>query len=104
MYSFVVKALNSILHSHLRNLTRPVGAADRTYLPIAGDNEPAKVAVAGFLNDIGYGTVDGGSLADGWRQQYGTPVCGGVYGPSANEKGRPAGADMIRAALAAATR
>jgi hypothetical protein len=100
----VVKALNSILFSHLKNLTRPEGAADRTYLPIAGDNDQAKAAVASFLYELGYGTVDAGGLAEGWRQQYGTPACGGVYGPSENDKGRPAGADAIRAALAAATR
>lgn len=102
--AYIVKALNSILFSHLQNLARPAGAADRTYLPIAGDNGLAKDAVAEFLNAIGYGTVDGGSLSEGWRQQYGTPACGGVYGPSENDKGRPAGADAIRAALAAATR
>ena len=102
--AYVVKAFNSISFSHLQNLTRPAGAADRSYLPIAGDNEPAKATVASFLNEIGYGTVDSGRLSEGWRQQYGTPACGGVYGPSENEKGRPAGADVIRAALAAATR
>ena len=42
-------------------------------------------------------------LAESWRQQPGTPVYGAPYGEFANEKGTPAGAGVIRAALAAAT-
>jgi len=48
--------------------------------------------------------VDAGSLTESWRQQPGTPVYGTPYGEFENEKGTPAGADVIRAALAAATR
>src|ERR1700685_510331 len=32
----VVKVLNNIFYKHLRSMARPAGAADRTYLPIAG--------------------------------------------------------------------
>ncbi|MFB4299130.1 NADPH-dependent F420 reductase [Actinomadura sp. NTSP31] len=38
----VVKAFNNIFFKHLLSLTRPEGAADRSYLPIAGDSAPAK--------------------------------------------------------------
>jgi 8-hydroxy-5-deazaflavin:NADPH oxidoreductase len=100
----VVKVFNNIFFQHLLNLARPVGAADRSYLPIAGDSETARVAVTEFLDSIGYGTVDGEALANGWRQLPGTPVYGTPYGTFDNEKGTPAGADVIRAALAAATR
>jgi 8-hydroxy-5-deazaflavin:NADPH oxidoreductase len=100
----VVKVFNNIFSEHLRNLARPAGAADRSYLPIAGDSETARTAVTEFLDSIGYGTVDGGALANGWRQLPGTPVYGTPYGTFDNEKGTPAGADVIRAALAAATR
>jgi hypothetical protein len=100
----VVKVFNNIFFKHLLNLARPSGAPDRTYLPIAGDDAGAKAAVAEFLDSIGYGTVDDGALADGWRQQPGTPVYGIPYGEFANEKGTPADAAVIRAALAAATR
>jgi len=100
----VVKVFNNIFFRHLLNLPRPAGAADRSYLPIAGDSAAAKGAVASFLDSIGYGTVDGGALADGWRQLPGTPVYGTPYGSFDDEKGTPAGADVIRAALAAATR
>jgi len=100
----VVKVFNNIFFEHLRNLARPAGAADRSYLPIAGDSETARTAAAEFLDSIGYGTVDGGALANGWRQLPGTPAYGTPYGTFDNEKGTPAGVDVIRAALAAATR
>jgi hypothetical protein len=100
----VVKAFNNIFFKHLENLARPAGAADRSYLPIAGDSGQAKATVTGFLDEIGYGTVDVGSLSDGWRQQPGTPAYGPPYGTFENEKGQPASEDVIRAALAAATR
>lgn len=102
--ALLVKAFNTIFFKHLLSLARPSGAADRSYLPIAGDSAPAKATVTEFLDSIGYGVVDGGSLADSWRQATGTPVWGTPYGPYSNEKGRPAGEDDIRAALAAATR
>ncbi|WTD60472.1 NAD(P)-binding domain-containing protein [Micromonospora sp. NBC_01638] len=100
----LVKAFNTIYFKHLLSLARPAGAADRSYLPIAGDSAPAKAAVTEFIASIGYGVVDAGPLADSWRQATGTPVWGTPYGPASNEKGRPAGADAIRAALATATR
>jgi predicted dinucleotide-binding enzyme len=100
----VVKVFNNIFFQHLLNLARPAGAADRSYLPIAGDSATAKAAVTDFLNSIGYGAVDVGALADGWRMQPGTPVYGPPYGTFDNEKGTPASEAVIRAALAAATR
>ena len=100
----VVKVFNNIFFRHLQNLARPADAADRTYLPVAADNSGAKISVVAFLDSIGYGAVDDESLAESWRQQPGTPVYGTPYGEFENEKGTPAGADVIRAALAAATR
>jgi 8-hydroxy-5-deazaflavin:NADPH oxidoreductase len=100
----VVKVFNNIFFKHLLNLARPAGAADRSYLPIAGDSVTAKAAVTAFLDLIGYGAVDVGALADGSRMQPGTPAYGPPYGAFDNEKGTPASAAVIRAALAAATR
>ena len=100
----VVKVFNNIFYKHLLNLARPAGAADRSYLPIAGDSAAAKGAVTAFLDSIGYGAVDAGTLADGWRQQPGTPAYGPPYGSFDDEKGTPASAEVVRAALAAATR
>jgi 8-hydroxy-5-deazaflavin:NADPH oxidoreductase len=100
----VVKVFNNIYYRHLLSLARPAGAADRSSLPIAGDDPDAKHAVAAFLDSIGYGTVDAGSLAESWRQEPGTPVYGTPYGPFEQPAGTPASAETIRAALAAATR
>jgi 8-hydroxy-5-deazaflavin:NADPH oxidoreductase len=50
------------------------GAADRSYLPIAGDSAPAKAAVTEFIESLGYSVVDAGPLADSWRQATGTAV------------------------------
>jgi predicted dinucleotide-binding enzyme len=102
--SRVVKLFNNIFFKHLLNLSRPAGSPDRTFLPIAGDDADAKAAVTAFLDSIGYGAADSGPLAGSWRQQPGTPVYGAPYGSFDDEKGTPAGADVIRAALAAATR
>ena len=65
----VVKVLNNIYYKHLESLTRPSGAPDRTALPIAGDDAAAKAAVTAYLDSIGYNAVDGGTLADSWRQE-----------------------------------
>lgn len=67
--SHVVKAFNNITFSDLATHGRPAGAADRYFLPIAGDDAEAKQQAARFLDDIGYGDVDVGPLAEGWRYQ-----------------------------------
>jgi hypothetical protein len=100
----VVKVFNNIFFKHLRSLARPPGAADRTALPIAGDDEKAKAAVAEFLDSIGYDTVDTGPLTESWRQDAGTPCYGAPYGSFTDEAGTPADAATVAAALAEAQR
>jgi predicted dinucleotide-binding enzyme len=102
--ALLVKAFNNIFYKHLLSLARPPAAADRTYLPIAGDSAAAKAAVTEFIDSIGYSVINAGSLADSWRQATGTPVWGTPYGPYSVESGQHAGEDAIRAALAIATR
>jgi predicted dinucleotide-binding enzyme len=102
--AMLVKAFNNIFYKHLLSLARPAQAADRSYLPIAGDSAAAKAAATEFIESIGYSVVDAGPLADSWRQATGTPVWGTPYGEFSNEQGQTAGEDDIRAALAAATR
>ena len=46
----------------------PGRLADRSALPIAGDDPAAKAAVAGFLDAIGYDTVGDGPLGSGGRR------------------------------------
>jgi 8-hydroxy-5-deazaflavin:NADPH oxidoreductase len=99
----LVKAFNNIFFKHMQSLARPAGAADRSYLPIAGDTARAKAAVAEFIESIGYSVVDAGPLADSWRQATDTPVWSTPYGPSSSEKGQPANENAIREALASAT-
>lgn len=95
----VVKGFNNIVFHHLLNLARPTGAADRTYLPVAGDDAAAKQTVTSLFDSIGYGVVDAGTLADSWRQQPHTPVYGAPYGQASDEKGIPASEALIRSAL-----
>jgi 8-hydroxy-5-deazaflavin:NADPH oxidoreductase len=56
--AMLVKAFNNVFFKHLLSLARPAGAADRSYLPIAGDSAPAKAAVTEFIDSIGYSVVE----------------------------------------------
>jgi hypothetical protein len=100
--SHVVKVFNNIMAKHLRSLARPRGAADRSALPIAGDDDQAKAAVTAFLDSIGYDAVDAGPLVESWRQDPGTPAYRSPYGSSSDKTGTSADAGTIRAELAAA--
>ncbi|WP_442933964.1 NADPH-dependent F420 reductase [Micromonospora sp. CPCC 206171] len=104
--SSVVKAFNNIYFAHLRALARPAGAADRSALPIAGDDADAKAAVTAFLDSLGYDAVDVGPLAEGWRFQRDTAAYAGLYSADPNDWERPAArnAEQVRTALAAARR
>ncbi|WUD84834.1 NAD(P)-binding domain-containing protein [Streptomyces sp. NBC_00503] len=72
--SRVVKAFNSITPHQLLSLARPVGAPDRSALPIAGDDAQAKAEAARLLDLLGYDAVDTGALAASWRSEPDTPV------------------------------
>ncbi len=102
----VVKVFNNIFFRHLLALARPAGAADRSALPIAGDDAEAKAVVTAFLDRIGYDAVDAGTLADSWRFQPDTPAYGTIYSadPANWEQEAPGDADKVRAALAKAER
>lgn len=104
--SWVVKALNNIFFEHLGALARPPGAADRSALAVAGDNEGAKAEAKAFLERVGYDTVDAGLLAQGWRYEPGTPACGTPYSASPEDWHRPkrGDAETLRTLLAAASR
>ncbi len=105
--SYVVKAFNNIYFNHLLSLARPAGAADRSALPIAGDEPAAKATVTAFLDSLGYDAVDAGPLAEGWRFQKDTPAYGTLYfgqAPDAADEGAPVDAATVRKALAAARR
>ncbi|MFI9271055.1 NADPH-dependent F420 reductase [Kitasatospora sp. NPDC052896] len=107
----VVKAFNNIYFKHLVALARPAGAADRSALPIAGDDDAAKAAATELLDALGFDVVDAGLLAEGWRFQRDTPAYCVPYAKnpqgaaiSADDPGASADAATLRAALAAARR
>ena len=72
----VVKAFNNIGFQSLLEKGRPQGEPGRIGLPVAADQAPAREKVMRLVNELGFEPVDGGSLADSWRQQPGTPVYG----------------------------
>jgi predicted dinucleotide-binding enzyme len=105
----VVKAFNNIFYRHLAALPRPVGASDRSALPIAGDDADAKKQAVDLLSLLGYDAVDIGPLSESWRSQPGTPVYGPPYTVTkddrfATQPPAPASVAEITAALAAARR
>lgn len=72
----VFKAFNGIFWKHLLENGRPRGAAGRIALPVAGDDPKGKRIVFDLIDTLGFDPVDGGALAESWRQQPGTPVYG----------------------------
>ena len=98
----VVKGLNTTWFEHLRTLGRPAGSADRSALPIAGDDTAAKQAVTELFDSLGFDTVDAGPLAENWRTQVDTPAYVNPYGTYGVLPGTPASAQVVREALAAA--
>ncbi|HEY3867061.1 MAG TPA: NADPH-dependent F420 reductase [Actinocrinis sp.] len=105
--SHVVKAFNNIYFKHLLDLSRPAGAADRTALPIAGDDADAKRGATELLGLLGFDAVDAGALREGRRFQPGTPAYGKLYVAGdpdafAQQPGNPAPAAAVIRALASA--
>lgn len=101
----VVKVFNNIYFEHLRSLARPSGDPDRTTLPIAGDDDEAKLEAVELLDRLGYDALDAGPLAEGWRFQRDLPAYGAPYAADAGwEHARPAGRDEVAEALGRARR
>jgi len=109
--STVVKAFNNINYLHLGSLQRPAGSAERSALPIAGDDADAVGRVAELLDSLGYDAYNAGSLADSWRFDVGTPAYGAPYNsdtsgsfPPPPDSGRQVTAGVLAERLAAAER
>ncbi|KQV27136.1 hypothetical protein ASC97_24760 [Rhizobium sp. Root1203] len=81
------KAFNSIMFYALSELDKPEGALDRLAIPVAGDDAKGKQVVMGLVNETGFDPVDGGNLADSWRQQPSTPAYCCDYGAEMTRKG-----------------
>ncbi|AZG45050.1 NADPH-dependent F420 reductase [Gordonia insulae] len=76
----VYKVFNGIYWKHLLNKGVPAGTEGRIALPIAGDDADGKKIVSELVDELGFDPVDGGTLADSWRHQPGTPVYGKDFG------------------------
>jgi 8-hydroxy-5-deazaflavin:NADPH oxidoreductase len=72
----VFKVFNGIYWKHLLEGGLPAGSAGRVALPVAGDDADGKRVVFALIDALGFDPVDGGPLAESWRQQPGTPVYG----------------------------
>jgi 8-hydroxy-5-deazaflavin:NADPH oxidoreductase len=72
----VFKVFNGIYWKHLLERGSPRGDARRIALPVAGDDPSGKQIVSDLVDELGFDPVDGGTLAESWRQQPGTPVYG----------------------------
>jgi len=70
----VVKAFNNIDFRRLLTSARPAAAADRSALPIAGDDPAARSTVSDLLDALGYDAVDIGPLSRSWRSEPNTAV------------------------------
>ncbi len=89
----IVKAFNAILARDLPIGARPPTASCRRALPIAGDDTPAKDAVAMLHDQFGFDVMDTGALSDSWLFERAKPAyC------------IPLDAAGLRAALQAASR
>lgn len=96
----VVKAFSTVFFGHLATLRRPHGAADRSAVAIAGDDEAAKKTATAFLDAIGYDAHDVGPLREGWRYQRDTTP----YAYGSFDDPRPTDAERLRSLLAQSRR
>ncbi|RZK33875.1 MAG: 3-hydroxyisobutyrate dehydrogenase [Hymenobacter sp.] len=70
----LLKAFNNLLAETMASGGAAPGTPGRLALSIAGDDEQAKQRLSDLCNALGFDVVDGGRLADSWRQQPGTPA------------------------------
>jgi predicted dinucleotide-binding enzyme len=91
--SHVVKAFNHIGAAELQSEGTPAGAGGRRALAVYGDDTAAVETVSRWLDELGYDAVVGGTLAESWRIEPGTPG----YGPRLDAGG-------LRQALSDASR
>lgn len=87
----VVKACSNLRFRRLLDEGRPGSPNEqRLAIPVAADNPGAKAHVSALVTELGFAPLDGGTLADSWRQEYGQPVF--------NQPARPAEAAALIAA------
>jgi len=82
----VYKVFNGIFWKTLLAGGLPHGSEGRIALPVAGDDAAGKKIVFELVDSLGFDPVDGGTLAESWRQQPGTPVYGSDLDAAAAER------------------
>jgi predicted dinucleotide-binding enzyme len=70
----VLKAFNSIQAASLADKGKPAGDPDRIALPVSGDDMNNKMDLIQLIDALGFDGLDGGTIAESWRQQPGSPV------------------------------
>jgi len=70
----VLKAFNSIGVGSLSDNGKPSHDPERIALPVSGDSDQDKAVLINLIDQLGFDGVDGGTLAESWRQQPGSPV------------------------------
>lgn len=70
----IIKAFNNLLAYTLEHEGTLEGTSGRIAIAIAGNDLQQKQKIINIANELGFDTVDNGSLSDSWRQQPGTPA------------------------------
>jgi 8-hydroxy-5-deazaflavin:NADPH oxidoreductase len=70
----IIKAFNNLLAHTLENEGTSEGTSGRIAIAIAGNDLSQKQVILDLVNELGFDTVDSGSLSDSWKQQPGTPA------------------------------
>lgn len=70
----VTKVFNNIMEYTLKHKGKAAGEEGRIAISVAGDNEDHKRVAAKLVDQTGFDAVVGGSLAESWRQEPGTPA------------------------------
>ncbi len=93
----IVKAFNTIYYQHLASRGRTdIPVEERHAIFVAGDDAEAKRIVEKLIEDIGFASVDTGTLREGGRkQQPGSPI---YNHPMSGREGRAAAGRTTRTA------
>ncbi|MFD2706854.1 NADPH-dependent F420 reductase [Salibacterium lacus] len=70
----IIKAFNNLLAHTLENEGTSEHSSGRIAISVAGNDLSQKQVIMDVVNELGFDTVDSGSLSDSWRQQPGTPA------------------------------
>ncbi len=70
----IIKAFNNLLAYTLENKGISEDSSERIAMAVAGNDSSQKQVVIDLVYELGFDSVDSGSLSDSWRQQPGTPA------------------------------